>query len=447
MTDLMQQAREIFAETLRAVDVRRAVEGAVACYGRTVRLGEACLPCSEIDEVVLIAVGKAALAMYEGAERSLNGRIPVRAVVVAPESAGESAGERSGPTVFLSGAHPYPDLRSRTAASAALNLLETVTGRSAVLFLVSGGASSMMESPLDPDLSAEDVGRFHRVLVASGLPIAQMNTLRKHFSLVKGGRLALAARQARIQSTLLISDVPCAHPDAVGSGPSLPDPTTLDEVAIILPAIAPMLPSRVAKFFLSPACVETPKPDNPAFQRAHWTVLLSSDDLAAAAAASAREQGFRVLIDNGCDEWDYRDAARYLLDRSQELARDGGKTCVISVGEVGVSLSPSPGIGGRNQQFVAFCATELARRGQSATILSAGSDGIDGTSTAAGAICDERTTEIAAERGVNLDEALAAFNTSPALEALDALVTTGRTGNNLRDIRCVYTEPSAHCAS
>ncbi len=129
-----------------------------------------------------------------------------------------------------------------------------------------------------------------------------------------------------------------------------------------------------------------------------------------------------------------------LLDRSCELSSSESKTCLISVGELSVALPASPGVGGRNQQFVLFCAAELARRGQSATVFSAGSDGIDGGSNAAGAICDERTKETAMALGVDIDEELARFNASPALALLDALVVTGRTGNNLRDIRCLYTD-------
>jgi hydroxypyruvate reductase len=299
----------------------------------------------------------------------------------------------------------------------------------------------MLESPIDPGISTEDVARFHHVLVSSGLPIARMNALRKHFSQIKGGRLALAASRARIQSTLLVSDVPSGHADAVGSGPSLPDTTTLQQVRDTLSEIAWELPSRVVEFFASQACIETPKPQDTAFLRAHWSVILSSDHLAQAAAAAARAHGFRVFIDNSCDEWDYRRAARYLLDRSREISQTGSRTCLISVGEVSVALPTSSGAGGRNQQFVLFCANELARRGQCATVFSAGSDGIDGGSIAAGAICDERTRESSIARGVDLDEALASFNASPALEALELLVVTGRTGNNLRDIRCLYTEP------
>ncbi len=441
MNDLMKEARAVFAETLQAIDVRRAVELAIALEDNRLRLGEASVPRSEIDEVVVIAVGKAAVAMYEAAAGSLDPWIPVRAVVISPEPARTMlAGPRSS-TVHLRGSHPYPDEQSRAAAAAVLRILETVHVRSAVLFLVSGGASSMMECPIDPNIPDQDMADFHRSLVASGLPIARMNALRKHFSAVKGGRLANAAAKARLQSTLLVSDVPSGQADAVGSGPSLPDTTTLQDVRDTFSEIAGALPSRVVEFFASPACIETPKPKDPAFQRAHWSVILSSDHLAQAAAASARARGFRVFVDNACDEWDYRDAARYLLDRSREISRMRDRTCLISVGEVSVALSASPGTGGRNQQFVLFCAAELARRSQSATVLSAGSDGIDGVSSAAGAICDERTIEKAEALGLDIDAALAGFNASPALESLELLVVTGRTGNNLRDIRYLYAEP------
>jgi hydroxypyruvate reductase len=189
--------------------------------------------------------------------------------------------------------------------------------------------------------------------------------------------------------------------------------------------------------------VETPKAHDAAFTNASWSVILSGEHFVAAAANAAQVAGFHTEIDTVCDEGEYRDTARELLDRSAALAQQHPRTCMVSVGEVAVELSAHPGEGGRNQQFALWCAAELARRGQRATVLSAGSDGIDGHSAAAGAVCDEHTVERAAQRGLSVETALTGFDTAPLLRSLGADIVTGPSGNNLRDLRLILTDSRA----
>ncbi len=436
MGSLAAEARAIFAAAMQRVDVYGAVRKRIGCDGETLRLGNAVARLSEIDRLVVIAIGKAACAMYCAVEEALGGtkRLALEGIVVAPKRPSQPLA--SG--VFHEGAHPTPDERSLQAADAVLKLLGTVDGRTAVLFLVSGGASAMLEKPLDPRVSLADVAAFHRTLVGSGLAIAQMNALRKHFSAVKGGRLALAASAARMQSTLLVSDVPADQVDTIASGPSVPDGTTVEACARLLAGLDGV-PQSVREFFASERCVETPKPADAAFANAHWQVVLSSDDLAAAAAQAAAAAGFHAEIDNRCDEWEYREAARYLLQRSAALTRQFPRSCLISVGEVGVKLSGAAGEGGRNQQFALWTAAELARRGEIATVLSAGSDGIDGSSAAAGAVCDETSVARAAGLGWPVERALERYDCAPLLRAIGDDIATGPTGNNLRDLRLILT--------
>jgi hydroxypyruvate reductase len=267
-----------------------------------------------------------------------------------------------------------------------------------------------------------------------------MNILRKHFSQVKGGRLALAAQPAA-QCTILISDVPHDALHVVGSGPSLPDPSTVWDCRQILEssrASLPLSPSLV-DFFLNPSLPETPKPDHPAFLRSQALSLLSSDDLCAVAVRAAASKGFHVTIDNSCDEWDYRDAAEHLLRRVVRLREEHPLVCLFSAGEVSVPISADHGTGGRNQQFVLECARLLAERGWSATVLSAGSDGIDGNSLAAGGICDESTAARAAASGIDIAEALAGFDSAKVFCALEDSVVTGPTGHNVRDLRILLS--------
>lgn len=427
-------ARSIFATAMQAVDVRSEVAGQIVVRDETLTLAGRSIARCDLDRVVVIAMGKAAVPMYQSAMQQLAG-IATQAVVVAP-----AATLPAQNADFLPGSHPSPDERSAVAAAAVLALLCSVGPRDAVLFLISGGASAMVEQPLDANISLDDTAAFHRALVASGKPIAAMNTLRKHFSAVKGGRLAVAAAAAAMQCTLLVSDAPTCAPDAIASGPSLPDTTTMADCNRLLAELGHTLPRSVHNFFVDPLMRETPKPRDAAFTRAHWQVILSSDHLAWAALHAAQAHGFHSVIDNACDEWEYRDAALYLLDRSATLAREHPRSCVISVGEVSVTLSDNAGEGGRNQQFALWCADELARRSQRVTILSAGSDGIDGHSTAAGGTISETTAARAAAIGLSTQDALQRFNTAPLLQALGDDITIGPTGNNLRDLRLLLTE-------
>ena len=436
---LQQAARRIFADALQQVDVVAAVRRRILLDETHLRLADATIGRHELDRVVLIAMGKAAVPMYRAAAEALYG-LELTGVVVAPA---ETLPTTLPGTQPLRGDHPMPTQSSLQAADVILQALAIVTPRTAVLFLVSGGASAMVEQPLAPAVSLDELREFSQALVGSGLGITAMNTLRKHLSAVKGGRLAVAAGAAALQCTLLISDVPLASPDAIGSGPSLPDTTTVAECrALLQPVNAPALPANVLRWFQSPLLPETPKLGHPAFSRAHWEVVLSGEHLVQAAEHAAQAHGFYPATDNSCDDWEYRAAARHLLDQAHAIARrERRPTCLVSVGELSVSLNGTPGEGGRNQQFALWCAQALTTTGRSATVLSAGTDGVDGNSTAAGAVCDETTVARATAVGYTSAESLLHFNTSPLLHAVGDTVWTGPTGNNLRDVRLILVEP------
>ena len=443
---LQDTARTIFQQAMHAVDVQAAVRGQVSCSGGELRLAQQAIPLDRVDEVFLVALGKAAVPMYSAAAEALTG-LPWRAVVVAPPETlprAEETPSGKDAALFLPGAHPTPTADSLLAAAAILRLLEQTTPRTVVLFLVSGGASAMMERLLPPDATLEDLAAFSRALVSSGLTITEMNTLRKHLSAVKGGRLAVAAAAAAMQCTLLVSDVPDSSPNAVGSGPSLPDTTTRMEALLLMKRLqqTSAVPASIARWFSVHDSPDTPKADHPAFQRAHWRVVLSGGHLVDAALRAAQAAGCHVEVDNHCDDWDYREAADYLLERAFQLATQQRRTvCLICVGEVGVTISGAAGQGGRNQQFALWCAQALARSGREATVLSAGTDGVDGHSTAAGAVCDELSVERASIAGYDASEALGKFNTYPLLQAIGEAIITGPTGNNLRDVRLILVEP------
>jgi hydroxypyruvate reductase len=297
----------------------------------------------------------------------------------------------------------------------------------------------MMEFPLDAAISLDETVAFHRALVHSGASIVEMNCVRKHFSAVKGGRLALAAGAAQTLS-LLVSDVPPAHLDALGSGPTVGDSSTVAECREILAKYGLMekFPASVRRFFASPDLPETPKPNE---QNARICKLVDSDEMAEAARLHAERLGFHAVIDNRCDDWSYDAAANYLLDRLRQLRREHSRVCLISAGEVTVRVNAASANarGGRNQHFALYLVTQLRPDDGPLAILSAGSDGIDGNSDAAGAIVDEHTIDCSATCESAL-RALVEFDSSSWLSARGAAVVTGATGHNLRDLRILLAD-------
>jgi hydroxypyruvate reductase len=320
----------------------------------------------------------------------------------------------------------------------------------------------MMELPLDPAISLEDTVAFHRTLVHSGASIVEINCVRKHFSAVKGGRLALAAGGAQ-RTSLLVSDVPPAHLDALASGPTIADPTTIAECREILARYGLMerFPAAVRRFFASAELPESPKPGE--FISRSWK-LLDSEEFAELARAHAVRLGFHAVIDNSCDDWSYDAAADYLLRRLRELRREYPRVCLISAGEVTVRVpsafaessdsgfsggASATHVGGRNQHFALYAASQMRAGDGPIAVLSAGSDGIDGNSDAAGAVVDEHTLggdyPAAAEQGsgtgehilrrASAERALAEFDSATWLGGVGATVVTGPTGHNLRDLR------------
>ena len=230
----------------------------------------------------------------------------------------------------------------------------------------------------------------YKALVLSGAPIGEINAIRKHLSALKGGRLASAAAPS-YQASVLISDVPEGALDALASGPTMPDTTTVADCYAIVKRYNLLMncPASVRTLFEREQLKETPKQNNPVFEQSRYTLVLSNATAVNAAVESAVLGGFAVEVDNSCDDWEYERAADHLLARLRELRRGVSRACLISGGEVTVKVAGKAGIGGRNQQFALYCAPKIA--GENITVLSAGTDGIDGNSNAAGAVVDGTT--------------------------------------------------------
>jgi hydroxypyruvate reductase len=334
---------------------------------------------------------------------------------------------------YFRGGHPTPNAESIHAAKAILKALDAQNAASLVIFLLSGGGSSIVENPIDDEISLDDLIATYRALVHSGAPIAEINAIRKHLSAVKGGRLAQAAFPAQ-QVSLLVSDVPDHTPDALASGPTMPDSTSAEDCYRIAEkhGLLPQLPHSTRELFERRALEETPKSDDQAFYRSRWWTVLSNHTAVDQARMEAERAGFAVHVDNSCDDWDYEPAAEFLLKRLRELRKESERVCLISGGEVTVKVT-NGGVGGRNQQFVLACVEKIA--GENITVLSAGTDGVDGNSPAAGAVADGTTVMRAQSGGVDARSALVKFDAYPFFSALGDAIETGPTGNNLRDLR------------
>lgn len=410
----------------------------IRCAAGVLQVGSLRYSLHKFSRIRVISVGKAALPMAAALMKALGPELAgdqiVDGIVVGAEKA-------LYPELrCFVGGHPLPNERSLMAAGAVLELLSNCAEDCLVFFLISGGASAMLEQALDPSMTSEDMTAFHQVLVHSGLRIEDMNALRKHFSAVKGGRLAVAAGRAT-QCTLLVSDVPSGLLHVVGSGPTMPDPSTVEDCREILARHENALPfsEKVTHLFQSTALPETPKKGDEVFLRASSFALLSSDDLCEEARRQAISAGFPVVIDNRCDEWAYQDASEYLLRRIEALRKEHGKVCLLSAGEISVKVNGKQGTGGRNQHFVLACARRIAETGQRVTVLSAGTDGIDGNSNAAGAVADETTMKRAEVLGLDVDAALVHFDSSEVLSKLGDALITGPSGNNVRDLRLLLS--------
>ena len=437
---LAKMAKDIFLETLRHLRVADVMRTRVHRHDETLHVGEQVYDLQNFHRVVVISIGKASTPMWDALSLELNSALKrgqaLEVIVIGPTM--PQTGNCK--ILFFPGSHPFPNQTSIAAAEAVLEVLSSCDDRCLVFFLISGGASAMMEKALDSNVTIDETADFYRALVQSGLPITQMNALRKHFSQVKGGRLAVAAQKAT-QCTLLISDVPADALHIVGSGPSLPDPSTTDYCRRIIAANvdALNLSGKLLAFFRDPRLEETPKAHHPAFRKASWVSLLSSNDLCRIAAEMATSLGFHVVVDNRCDDWGYRDAAEYLLGRLQELRQQYSRVCLLSAGEISVRIPSVHGVGGRNQQFVLECSRLIAEKNMNATVLSGGSDGVDGNSPATGAVCDETTVPRAISKGLDVVDALERFDSFTIFQELGDAIITGPTGNNVRDLRVLLS--------
>jgi hydroxypyruvate reductase len=444
--DLKLVAREIFDAALSAVDAGGAVQRSVSIDQTPLVIGETSLEVSSIG-VYVIAIGKAAVPMTLALEHILTDRISGGLIV---GSLSERAGhlDQSRWRV-IEGAHPLPDESSLEAARAAFAILQRADAeRAPVIFLISGGGSAMIEWPVEESISLADLREASSLLISLGLNIREINCVRRAFSAVKGGRLASHAPDSD-QVSLIISDTGRGDEATVASGPTIAQITSLAELESIIEryGLDRRLPASVLRAIRQHATDD----DEPLVKAArdHY-VLLDNDTAINAAANEARSRGFVVEIADDIVEQDVEAGCELMLQRVAALrlrAGDYARVCLISGGEFSCPVR-GRGVGGRNAETVLRFAMRIARAGhtdsQRLVILSAGTDGIDGNSPAAGAVADETTIARANELDLDSKSYLDRSDSFSFFNALGDAVVTGPTGTNVRDLRIVVADSGSH---
>ena len=404
-TALRQDADTIIASSLKAVlpdaAVRRALESEAFC--------------PQGGRILLVAVGKAAWQMAHTAVAAL-GHVDEGIVIT---KYGHARGTIPGVTCYEAG-HPVPDENSFTATEKVLTMVQNLTAKDTVLFLLSGGGSALFEKPLIPGAELQEITNS---LLAGGADIVEMNTIRKRLSAVKGGRFALACAPAKIFS-IVLSDILGDPLDMIASGPAVPDSSTGEQ------AIAIARKYRLPLSKEANACLtqETPKVLNNVTTQITGSVR----ELSKAAADACRTLGYTpiLLTDRLCCE--AREAGSFLGSIACTHAGQGQKLAFIAGGETIVHLTGN-GSGGRNQELALAAAPELSGLA-GCCVFSIGSDGTDGPTDAAGGYVDGDTCASLAAHGLDVFTVLQNNNAYPALKAVDGLIITGATGTNVNDV-------------
>ena len=417
MALMRTHARKILNAALKAADPAAAVAAALEL--RRAKWEKA-------DRIFVVGAGKAGGSMARAVEKVLTAKRIAASCVVVKD--GDSAKTRK--IVLHPAGHPVPDERGVAGATEIAAICSSAGRGDLVIFLLSGGASALLPLPVAPITLAEKRATT-QLLLDCGADIREINAVRKHLSAIKAGQLARLAAPASVLS-LILSDVVGDPLDAIGSGPTAPDPTTFETALAVIAKYGLAVPDSVRAVLESG--VETPKPGDAIFRGVENVLIGNSQKSLDAAALEAKRLGYRPLILSSTIEGETRDVARMhaaiarqIRDRAQPARPP---VCLISGGETTVTIR-GEGKGGRNQEFVLAAAIDLNGVGD-VVVLSAGTDGTDGPTDAAGAIADGRTIS----RSTLDARAMLENNDSyPFFAALNDLVITGSTGTNVMDLR------------
>lgn len=389
------------------------------------------LPDRPKGRTIVIGAGKGAAQMARAFEETWDS--PLEGVVVTRYGYGAPTKR----VEVIEAAHPVPDAAGLEGARRLLSFVENLSEDDLVVALVCGGGSALLPAP-PAGLCLEDEIAVNEVLLASGAPISAMNTVRKHLSAIKGGRLAAASHPARVVS-LIVSDIPGDNPALVSSGPTVPDNATRQDALAVVEAYGLKLPEAALRHLQSPVA-EAPRPDDPRFGRNEVHVIASAARSLEAAAAEAERQGVKAVILSDAIEGEAREVgsvhaaiAREVALRDRPFARP---VLMLSGGETTVTIRQQGGRGGRNTEFLLSLALGIEGV-EGISAFAADTDGIDGSEDNAGAFAGDTSALRLRKAGHDPKALLARHDAWGAFDALGDLFVPGPTGTNVNDLRVV----------
>jgi glycerate 2-kinase len=437
---LRADAARIWREALRVADPESAIRGCLRREGSTLYLNGRRYTLSEYRKVWVLGAGKASAPMGRAVEKVL-GKHAAGGLLVTKYGHGFPLRKLK----ILEAGHPLPTENSELAARQIAAFAEThIRPDDLVLCVFSGGASSLLTLPA-PGITLRDKLACTQLLLNNGADIYELNAIRKHLSLIKGGGLARMLNPAKVVS-LILSDVVGDDVATIASGPAAPDPTTFDDCIKILQRLQLMgkIPAAVKERLESGsagAIPETPKESDPAFQDTESLIIAGNAQACTAAAKAAKELGYKTLVLTSRLEGDTAAAAGIHMSVAGEVVSQHRPlrppACIISGGETTVRVR-GDGKGGRNQEFVLQCVRPLARFTTPCVVVSLGTDGTDGPTDAAGAVADNLTMGRSMKFGARfLDESIARNDSYGFFKRLGDLIITGPTRTNVMDLHII----------
>jgi len=431
---MREHAMQIFQAGLQAVDPVEAIIRHVRLHDNLLIIGERRFNLKDYNRILVVGAGKAVAPMAKAVEDLLGNRISDGVIVVKDEH-----GLPLKKIKVCEASHPVPDERGVQGTEEILSLVEKAGKRDLVICLISGGGSALLIAPVK-DISLEDKQNTTKLLLACGATIHEFNTVRKHLSRVKGGRLAQMAYPAAVAS-LILSDVVGDDLDVIASGPTVPDSGTFQDARKILKGygiwdqLAASVRNHIDKG-IAGQIEDTPKSDNPAFNRCSQVLVGTNLQALQAAGKKAEKLGYRSLILSSKVEGEAREVAKFYTAIAKEVLSSETPlkppVCALSGGETTVTLR-GEGRGGRNQEFA--LASAIAIEGlDRVVVLSGGTDGTDGPTDAAGAIADGTTVARARKKTLDPRDFLRRNDSYTFFQQLQDLVMTGPTRTNVMDL-------------
>ena len=427
-------ASEILVNAIDAVDPEKVVAQYLHREKTNLFIGEKLYDLNHIDKIFLIGFGKASVPMGRSAINILGGHLSTGLLVT------KNSSERSVRNVpIIQGAHPVPDQRSTNAAKRIIQLLSTTKVDDLVICLISGGGSSLLTLP-EEGISLNHIQALTNILLECGATINDINCLRKHLSQVKGGQLARFASPAQIAS-LILSDVVSDPLDVIASGPTAPDPTTYDDAIGILEkyGVVKQVPTQIIqhlKLGKSGEIPETPKPDDPIFNKVENKIIGNNYLAAKAAVLQAKKHGFHTILLTTSLQGEASIAGKMIAAVARQIATTGDPiprpACIIIGGETTVTIRGN-GKGGRNQELALSTVNEITGF-QNTMLITLATDGEDGPTDAAGAVVTGETYERAISSGLNPTDFLLRNDSYEFFNPLKDLLKPGSTGTNVNDL-------------